>query len=82
MQVQPRDLGRTVKIYTVNIEYDGSWDQLKDVAAREIQRRVQLGTNMKQIESGDREMIAERVIAEAEEQAAEISQEFAPEEEG
>ena len=79
MQVQPRDLGRTVKIYTVNIEYGGSWDQLKDVAAKEMQRRVQLGTNMKQIESGDREMIAEQVKTEAEEQAAEISQEFAPE---
>ena len=82
MQVQPRDLGRTVKIYTVNIEYDGSWDQLKDVAAKEMQRRVQLGTNMKQIESGDREMIAEQVKTEAEEQAAEISQEFNPGEEG
>ena len=82
MQVQPRDMGRTVKIYTVNIEYGGSWEELKDVAAKEMQRRVQLGTNMKQIESGDREMIAEQVKAEAEEQAAEISQEFAPEEEG
>jgi len=82
MQVQPRDMGRTVKIYTVNIEYDGNWEQLKDAASKEMQRRIQLGTNMKQIESGDREMIAEQVKTEAEEQAAEISQEFNPDEEG
>ena len=82
MQVQPRDMGRTVKIYTVNIEYGGSWEELKDEAAKEMRRRVQLGTNMKQIESGDREMIAEQVKTEAEEQAVEISQEFNPEEEG
>lgn len=82
MQVQPKDMGRTVKIYTVNIEYDGSWEELKDEAAKEMQRRVQLGTNMKQIESGDREMIVEQVKTEAEEQAAEMSQEFNPEEEG
>lgn len=82
MQVQPKNLGHTVRIYTVNIEYKGGMEQLKGVAEQEIKRRIQMGTNMKQIEAEDSKEIAERVREEAEERAAEISQEFNPEEEG
>lgn len=82
MQVQPKELGRTVRIYTVNIEFDGSMTALMGVAEQEVKRRIQMGTNMKQIEAEDGEAIAERVREEAEERAAEISEEFVPEEEG
>lgn len=82
MQVQPKELGRTVRIYTVNIEFDGSMTALMDAAEQEVKRRIQMGTNMKQIEAEDSKEIAERVREEAEERAAEISEEFVPEEEG
>ena len=80
MQVQPRDLGRKVTIYPVNIEFNGNMNQLMGAAEQEVKRRLQLGTNMRQIESVTREMIAENVREEVEEHASEISEEFAPEE--
>jgi len=79
MHVQPKDLEHTVKIYTVNIEFDGDMKALKEAAEQEVERRLRLGTNMRQIESEDRKVIAQRVREEAEEKAAEISEEFAPE---
>lgn len=81
MQVQPQDLGYNVKIFTVNIEFAGTMGELNEAAEQEVKRRMQLGTNMKQIEAEDREVIAERVREEAEEQAVEIAEEFASKEE-
>ena len=79
MTVVPNSVGRNVKIYVVNIEFPGDMDALKDAAAEEIQRRIQLGMNMKQIEATDRELLKSRVVEEAEEEAVEIAEEFAPE---
>ena len=80
MTVVPNSVGHNVKIYVVNIEFAGGMDALKDAAVNEVQRRVQLGTNMKQIEAVDTDFIRSHVVEEAEEEAKDIAGEFAPEE--
>ena len=79
MTVTPRDVGRNVKIYVVNIEYVGSPTELKQAAVEEVQHRMQLGMNMKQMEEIDKGLVKERVIEESEEESEDIAAEFAPE---
>lgn len=79
MQVQPNGLGHTVRIYMVNIEFNGDMKQLMEAADQELKRRLQMGTNMKRIEADSRREIAERVREEAEEQAGDFIAEFVTE---
>ena len=81
MTVNPHDVGHNVKIYVVNIEFSGKMDDLKQSAAIEVERRMQLGMNMKSIEAADTGFIKSHVVEEAEEEAEDIAEEFAPEEE-
>jgi len=79
MTVTPRDVGRNVKIYSVNIEYPGTLSELKEAGAEEMERRLKLGINMKQTEDTYRESVKARMKEEAEEDAVDIAEEFAPE---
>lgn len=79
MTVNPHDVGHNVKIYVVNIEFSGKMDDLKQSAAIEVERRMQLGMNMKSIEAADTGFIKSHVVEEAEEEADDIAGEFAPE---
>ena len=82
MTVTPRDVGHNVKIYSVNIEYPGTLAELKEAGAEEMERRLKLGINMKQTEDTYREAVKARMKEEAEEDARDIVEEFASEEEG
>ena len=79
MTVNPHDVGHNVKIYVVNIEFSGKMDDLKQSAAIEVERRMQLGMNMKSIEAADTGFIKSHVVEEAEDEADDIAGEFAPE---
>ena len=81
MTVNPHDVGHNVKIYVVNIEFSGKMDDLKQSAAIEVERRMQLGMNMKSIEAADTGFIKSHVVEEVEGEAEDIAEEFAPEEE-
>ena len=80
MTVNPHDVGHNVKIYVVNIEFSGKMDDLKQSAAIEVERRMQLGMNMKSIEAADTGFIKSHVVEEVEGEAEDIAGEFAPEE--
>lgn len=82
MTVMPKDVGHNVRIYVVNIEYPGPMDGLKRAAADEVQRRIQMGMNMKQMEDVARDSVKTHVIEEAEQEAADIGEEFSEPEEG
>ena len=79
MTVAPRDLAYNVKIYAVNIEYPGTLSELKQAGEKEMERRLKLGINMKQTEERYRESVKARMKEEAEEDAKDIAEEFAPE---
>jgi len=78
MSVVPKDLGRNVKIYVVNIEFSGAMQELQVAAKAEVERRLSIGMNMRQIESENRKLLADQVREEAEEEAEDIAAEFAP----
>ena len=69
MTVKPEGVNQNVKIYAVNLEYAGSPSELKHAAVEEIQRRMQLGIDMRQTEKADAELLKAQMMEEAEEEA-------------
>ena len=72
----PNGLNKRVTIYVVNLEYEGTLEQLDKDAIKEIKRRTQLGTNMYELEQMQKGAIVEQVKTEMEEDAEEIAGEF------
>jgi len=78
----PNGLNKRVTIYVVNLEYEGTLEQLDKDAIKEIKRRTQVGTNMHELEQMQKGAIVEQVKTEMEENAEEIAGEFYSNEEG
>jgi hypothetical protein len=72
----PNGLGKRITIYVVNLEYAGTLEQLKHDATAEINRRLQLGLNMHELEQLQKGAIVERAKTELEADAEEIADEF------
>lgn len=79
MTVMPVEVGHNVNIWVINIEFAGTMDELKVAGEKEVERRLKVGLDMRQIEANNRLSLEAHVIEEAEEESAEIASEFAPE---
>jgi hypothetical protein len=74
--VIPNGLNKKVVIYVTNIEYAGTITELKEDAHKEIDRRLQLGFNMRKLEQSQQKLITKQATEEAEENAEDIENEF------
>jgi hypothetical protein len=78
--VTPNGLNKKVTIYVANLEYAGTLTELKEEAQKEIDRRLQLGFDMKKLEQTQQKLIAKQATEEAEADAEAIENEFYSEE--
>ena len=74
--VTPNGLNKKVTIYVANLEYAGTLTELKEEAQKEIDRRLQLGFDMRKLEQSQQKLITKQAVDEVEEDAKEIAEEF------
>ena len=75
MPVQPKDVGKMLRIQTVNIEFPGTMDDLQKISGAEITRRLNAGMNMKKIEEASIPALEAALNREVEEGKEELDEE-------